>query len=206
MLFEAFDSIYLRTGTSKEALSVSARPEIADVRQVLDEYGGATYEDGLYRFLSSHDAPRWTQALERFFPTESGDVEAFAQDWQGNLFGYRDRSNPAVLLFQIGSGDVFEISESITAFHNEELVEHPEEALSISLWREWRLNESWSLNSDDCVAYKNPLFLGGEVAIQNLTRANVEVYWETIGQLLAQVRDLPEGTAVSHIKLQIQSE
>lgn len=168
------------------------------VRQLVREYGGTCYGGGIYRIWSGDEARHWTAIVRRCFPAESAGVEAFGRDWQGNVFGYRDGAEPGVLLFQPGTGDVFEVADSLERFHDEELVEHAEEALSLSLWNEWRAN-SPAPGRAQCVAYRHPVFLGGDVAAENLVLADLEVYWELMGQLLGQVRALPEGTPIEHV-------
>ncbi len=196
---KAFDAAYSRT-TENAGVSVSADGlEAMEVRQLIGEYGGTSYEKGLYRIFNAEDAKHWTRIIRRFFPSES-KVEAFGRDWQGNVFGYREGPPPCVFLFQPGTGDVFEVAESIEKFHNEELTEHAEEALSLSLWEAWR-SHSPTPTATQCVAYRKPVFLGGDVAVENLALADINVYWEVTGQLLEQVRDLPEGTPVKGVNL-----
>lgn len=173
--------------------------EVAEVRQLIREYGASSFEEGLYRIFDAEDARRWTAILRRFFAAESGGVEAFGRDWQGNVFGYRGGPEPCVFLFQPGTGDVFEVSESLDKFHNEELTGHAEEAL-VSLWSEWRAGSPAPARTE-CVAYRKPLFLGGDVAVENLAIANMDVYWEVMGQLLEQIRDLPEGSPIKQVNL-----
>ena len=106
----------------------------------------------------------------------------------------------SLFLFQPGTGDVFEVSDSVEKFHNEELTEHAEEALSLGLWNEWR-SDSPTPDRSQCVAYRKPVFLGGDVAVVNLVIADFDVYWEVMGQLLEQVRNLPEGTPIKQVNL-----
>ncbi len=197
----AFTSTF--TATGRESPTACLKPAASDpsLLQLFQTYGGATFENGLYRILDEGGASRWTQILARVMPSESSDVMAFGQDWQGNLFGLRDSAPPCVLLFQIGTGDVFEVADSLDAFHDQELVEHAEEALSLSLWREWESHNRSGLRWRQCVGYRQPLFLGGDNKLSNLEISDAEVYWEILGQLLAQTRDLPEGTRIDEVRL-----
>ncbi|MBL8177994.1 MAG: SMI1/KNR4 family protein [Bryobacterales bacterium] len=196
----AFDAAYTRTDEEPESNIPHGAVRDAEVRQLILEYGGASYQEGLYRIFNLAEALRWTATVSRFFPAESAAVEAFARDWQGNLFTWRGGAAPCVHLFQPGAGDVFEVSESLDRFHNEELVEHAEEALSFSLWQEWR-STSPAPSRQQCVAYRQPVFLGGGIAVDNLVLAGMDVYWEVTGQLLVQVRNLPDGAPVERIDL-----
>ncbi|MBN8732894.1 MAG: hypothetical protein J0L64_20325 [Acidobacteria bacterium] len=195
-----FDAAYSHTRQNAEAEVSVEGLEVAHVRQLIRQYGGTSYEGGLYWILNGEDARMWTIMVRRCFPAESAGVEAFGRDWQGNVFGYRG-GGPCVILYQPGTGDVFEVSDSLDRFHNEELTEHAEEALSLSLWNEWR-RSSPAPDRSQCVAYKKPLFfLGGDVTVENLSIANMDVYWEVMCQLLQQIRELPEGTPINLVKL-----
>jgi T6SS immunity protein Tdi1, C-terminal len=197
---KAFDATYSRVNENVGAF-VAAEGFDAKLQELINEYGGTSYDGGVYRIFNSQDAKRWTQTLRRFFPSESDSVEAFGRDWQGNVFGLRCRlGSRGVLLFQPGTGDVFEVADSIESFHNEELTQHAEEALSQSLWQAWRSNFP-APTIAQCVGYKMPIFLGGDVAVENLVIADLDVYWDVTGQLLEQVRELPEGTPIKGVKL-----
>jgi hypothetical protein len=195
-----FEAVYSGVTESTEVQVPVEQLKIAQVRQLIRVYGGTSYGGGIYRIFDAKDAQHWTLLVRRFFPLESADVEAFGRDWQGNVFGYREGKAPCVFLFQPGTGDVFEVSDSLEKFHNEELTEHAEEALSLSLWNEWR-PDSPGPGRSQCVGYRKPVFLGGDVAVENLVMADLDVYWEVMGQLLEQVRNLPEGTPIKQVNL-----
>lgn len=195
-----FDAAFPRLREESAGRRTAGGVQNPEVRQLISEYGATCYEEGLYRIFDADDAERWTITIRRFFPAESEGVEAFGRDWQGNLFGYRGGESPCVLLFQPGTGDVLEITDSIEKFHNEELTEHAEEALSLGLWQQWR-SHSRAPGRGECVGYTHPIFLGGDVALDNLTIGDIDVYWELTGQLLKQVRHLPDGTRVKAVKL-----
>ena len=200
MPMNAFDAVYLGVSENTEMQVSHEGLEVAQVRRLIQEYGGTSYDGGLYRIFNAEDAKRWTTTVRRFFPVESATVEAFGRDWQGNVFGYRSGRAPCVFLFQPGTGDVFEIADSLEKFHNEELTEHAEEALSLSLWNRWR-SGSPGPDRSQCIAYRKPVFLGGDVAVENLVIADLNVYWDVMGQLLEQVRNLPEGTPIKQVNL-----
>jgi hypothetical protein len=162
---KTFEAAYFGVTESTEAQVPVEELRIAQVRQLITVYGGTSYGGGIYRICDAKDAQHWTLAVRRFFPSESADVEAFGPDWQGNVLGYRGGTAPCVFLFQPGTGDVFEVSDSVEKFHNEELTEHAEEALSLGLWNEWRSGPP-APDRSQCVAYRKPVFLGGDVAVE----------------------------------------
>lgn len=50
-------------------------------------------------------------------------------------------------------------------------------------------------------SFKVPLVLGGEFGLNNIELADIEVHFSITGQIQEQVRNLPEGTLISDIKL-----
>ncbi|MCA2967657.1 MAG: DUF1851 domain-containing protein [Acidobacteriaceae bacterium] len=200
MQMKIFEAAYSGVIENPEVQSSDEGLKVTQVRRLIREHGGTSYEGGLYRIFNAEDAKRWTIMVRRLFPIESAEVEAFGRDWQGNVFGYREGRAPRVFLFQPGTGDVFEVSDSLERFHNEELTEHAEEALSLSLWNEWR-SDLPGPDRSQCVGYRKPVFLDGDVSVDNLVMADLDVYWDVMGQLLEQVRNLPEGTPIKEINL-----
>ena len=200
MQMKIFEAAYSGVIENPEVQSSDEGLKVTQVRRLIREHGGTSYEGGLYRIFNAEDAKRWTIMVRRLFPIESAEVEALGRDWQGNVFGYREGRAPRVFLFQPGTGDVFEVSDSLERFHNEELTEHAEEALSLSLWNEWR-SDLPGPDRSQCVGYRKPVFLDGDVSVDNLVMADLDVYWDVMGQLLEQVRNLSEGTPIKEINL-----
>lgn len=178
----------------------SSNPDLGVLAPLWTEYGGKAFNDGIYRIFTHEESQGWTQRLRSFFGGDASRVLAFGRDWQGNLFGFREGEEAAVLLFQPGTGEVFEVAASLDEFHDVELVEHPEEALSYGLWREWRAHNQ-PPGRGQCVGYVVPIFLGGEACLANLIAADLELYWDVLAQLWEQVRALPEGAPIERIEL-----
>jgi hypothetical protein len=106
-----------------------------------------------------------------------------------------------VSLFEAGTGKALKIPETFLSFHDKELVEDREAALGFSFFQKWRLSGGASPRRDQCVGYKQPLFLGGADEVDNLEMTDMEVYWTISAQLAAQMRDLPVGTQISGAKI-----
>jgi Domain of unknown function (DUF1851) len=174
----------------------------SEFKSFIDGYGGLVFEGGLYRIHNPESIDIWNAKIREAYPQVGGQVQAFGQDWQGNQFALRVKPNPYVLLFQVGSGAVFEIASSIESAHELEFVEHTDEALSVKLWHQWVSNGGERPSVNQCVGLQQPLFLGGENRVENMCLCNVDVYWEIASQLLQQVRKLPPGTPISNIRFE----
>ena len=106
----------------------------------------------------------------------------FAYDWLGRIFALDPirlvGGLPAVLMFEPGAGKTLEFPCNLLTFHDNELVDYREEALAEGFQRQWLVKCGVIPKQDQCIAYKQPLFLGGKDTIENLEISNLEVYWD----------------------------
>jgi hypothetical protein len=172
-----------------------------DFAQLVEKFGGCVFEQGLYRIHLPDACETWSLAAGEAFPEFRGKLAIFGQDWQGNQFGIKTTAPSTVLLLQIGSGQAFEIADTLQQAHEVEFVEFADEALSIRLWQEWLAAGGAIPEFNQCVGLINPLFLGGSNEVENLQLCDTEVYWDITSQLLAQARTLPPGTKIANIRL-----
>ena len=104
----------------------------ADLTDFLTNYGGSTFNDGVYRLHRLDEIPHWTRLIEEAFPTLTGHIVPFGFDWLGREFVVDNQLSrdhePLVRLVEPGTGQLFEIPETFTTFHEVELVDDPEAA------------------------------------------------------------------------------
>lgn len=169
-------------------------------------FAGHTYQRGLYRLHDAATAPAALGWLHDALPSYRGRAFPFAFDWRGRQFAVDTARTDAegesqVLLFEPGSGDVYEIPATFAAFHQVELVEFPDPSLSTDLYREWRDASGYGepLGRDECVGYTVPLSLGGRNVVDNLELTDLDVYWSFSGQILEQTAALPSGSRVKRV-------
>lgn len=90
-----------------------------------------------------------------------------------------------VILFEPGTGDVYDTDADIIKFHDELISQNPIECLVSDLFEYWyKANDHKPLAYKDCVSYKVPLFLGGKDELDNLDICDMEVYWEILMPLI----------------------
>ncbi len=58
------------------------------------------------------------------------------------------------------------------------------------------------LENDECYEFNIPPMLSGTMDLDNLGKMSFKVSLHVTGQLIGQVRDLPEGTAIPEVKLE----
>lgn len=152
--------------------------------QFLKSMGGRSFLNGMYRIFDEKSIPKWNDIVKKSFPKYKNQISVFGYDWLGRIFALNKASN-TVLLFEPGTGDVFDIPANIVDFHNVEIVEFHEDSLLSEYFDEWfEANNNFVLPINKCVGYKVPLFLNGEDDIENLEVSDMEVYWEIMMPLM----------------------
>jgi Domain of unknown function (DUF1851) len=182
--------------------------EAAGYREFADRYAGCTFERGLYRVHDSVSGPRGEEWVAEAFPEYASRATPFGFDWLGCQFAIDDARQEAgeslVLMLEPGTGEVLEVPATFVSFHDEELVEHTDAALSDDFFALWSsLNEAiLPLQHDQCAGYRVPLFLGGKDEVENLELTDLDVYWSLLGQMIAGMADMPEGTRMGDVSIE----
>jgi len=199
----AFLTRYKVTAESPSPFSPSQELD-GDLGEVIRLFGGKTFDQGIYRLLGCADVENATLALTQCFPEFAGRITPFAKDWLGRHFAL-DKARSAngknlVLMLEVGAGEAMEIPANIQEFHNIELVEYANEALSSSFFEQWKKASGVEqVPYDQCVGYKIPLFLGGSDLVENLELIDGDVYVNVCGQLRSKAKKLPEGQTIRTI-------
>lgn len=168
--------------------------------EFLQDYSGATFNDGLYRIHKAEEIDKWNAIIGEVFPELSKLIVCFGYDWLGRHFALDLRRNengePLIIMLDPGSGDALEIPTTFSMFHEEELIVYQDAALAVDFFNKWKKVNKADLTHSQCVGYKVPLFLGGTDSLENLEVSDMEVYWVIFWQLLNKVRHLPLGAPV----------
>lgn len=157
---------------------------IQSVDEFLKVYGGKSFLNGMYRIFKRCDVAKWDEIIRKSYPRYNGKLDIFGFDWLGRIFAV-DIERDAVLLFEPGTGEVLDIQVSFIDFHNAEIPKSHNACLASSYFNEWyEANNRYTLDYNQCVGYKVPLFLGGVDEIGNLEISDMEVYWEIMMPLM----------------------
>jgi len=140
---------------------------------------------GVFSSFSTDNVKKWTEIVEEGYPEFAGQFQLFGYDWLGRCFGIdlRDDFKENVLMFEIGTGDVLEISSSFCDFLNEEIPLYSDACLALAFYDEWLQETKKVVEYGRCIGYKIPLFLGGEDVIVNLEDSDMEVYWYIVSEI-----------------------
>ena len=101
------------------------------------------------------------------------------------------------------SGQLEEVAEARDEFNN--LVEIPEnrDKWFMPAVVEESITAGMLLQRGECYSLDVPLYLGGQLVLDNLKPTDLSVHLSVNGQILGQVRDLPDGTPISKIKIKM---
>lgn len=158
------------------------------------------YFDGAYRTHDSGDISAWTELATEAFPRLRDRIACFASDWLGRQFAVYTvevpRGQPTLLMLDPGTGKVGGLHVSLEDFHETELHRNANQLIGYGTLRQWLASGQPAPRDHQCAGQKVPVFLGGTTDIGNLELIDMNVYWTIHAQLLAQTRDLPEGTRV----------
>ncbi|WP_081888231.1 T6SS immunity protein Tdi1 domain-containing protein [Verrucomicrobium sp. BvORR034] len=204
MTLDPFNNVFQVTANERNFVH-GVPPECGDpnLSAIIGALGGKTFLHGLYRVLRSDRMDAAKAAMEKVFPEYRGRIVPFAFDWLGRHFAVDlariEDGRPQVLMLEIGAAEAMEIPASVADFHNVELVEYADDALSFPFWQQWRASNPNDLSYSECVGYKVPLFLGGADELANLETIDLSVYVEICGQLRNKTRTLAAGQTISRV-------
>ena len=208
MLKRFLENLTLTSRTERKTIEQVVLPillnKASDAVEFLSKLSGSTFNGGLYRVHSLAEIEKWTKIVESAFPSFKGRIACLTYDWLGRQFALDSNrvseSEPLLLMFDVGAGEVIDITMSFHDFHNL-IVDYPDEVLASAFFTEWKSTIGHELQPTQCVGYKIPLFLNGQEELSNLEVTSMKLYWELFGQILEQVRNLPPGTRLSKLKI-----
>jgi hypothetical protein len=207
-MFETFKAAFQPdSGMCSTNLAACSEVPIDDagLTALFSQYGGTSFNQGIYRIFSVNDVAYWNEMVSSAFPDFLGRVVCFSVDWLGRVFSTDtarlEDKLPGVVMFEPGTGEVLEIPCNIESFHENELVQYSEELLASSFYRRWCDKGGRTPSINECIGYKKPLFLGGKDTIENLEVSDLDVYWTISSQLIQKTKGLPAGSVISRIKI-----
>jgi hypothetical protein len=164
----------------------------ADGFEVVECWGGKSFNGGLYRVVCPSDVSEWNFRVAAAFPEFVGAISCFGFDWLGRIFAVDysrlEDGRPGVLMFDIGAGEALAIPCNVLTFHQSELIEYQDAALAREFYECWIRGGGASPAYNQCIGYKRPLFLGGLDEVGNLQTSDIDVYWRVIGEALSAIR------------------
>lgn len=152
--------------------------DISDIFNEIDRHRPADLENGGYRNIPRDKAAKYQELVRDAFPTNC-NVIPFGYDWLGRIFAVN--AELTVKMYDVATDEIFEIV-NIRNFKTE-LAEHANVLIASEVYDEWLQNGGAKPESDHCIGFKTPLFLGGKDEFDNYELSDIDVYWTLTGQL-----------------------
>ena len=206
-MFEAFAQKFTPDlNAAPDAAPALPNPGIPGLSELIARFGGASFNGGLYRIVRASGIGAWNARVSLGFPEFAEGITCFGYDWLGRAFAAdakrRELGQPAVLMFEPGTGEVLEVPADLQTFHDVELVRDSDPALASNAHDEWLARGGAVPAYAECIGYKVPLFLNGEDAFENMELSDLDVYWRLMGQLIVKTRNLRPGTRVGPVTIE----
>jgi hypothetical protein len=154
----------------------------------------------LIHFHDADSASQYLPLVRSAFPeAEDPAAELTAVDWLGRQYV---QIGDVIYCADLGYGD-FDALTDRTSWQAA-VSESPRDVLDGELYDQFEAaNGSLpaGLAVTDCVEYTVPIYLGGEDVMVNMAVIDLDAHWTLGSQLLAKVRDLPEGTQIGDLTI-----
>ncbi|WP_052440866.1 T6SS immunity protein Tdi1 domain-containing protein [Streptacidiphilus anmyonensis] len=188
-MFDSLTTAYPLTDR-RDVGDVSGLPE--PVRGVLAALGGATLAGGFYRFHTVESALDGNRACNELIRGFAGAYHVFAFDWLGRELAVDVRGGQAdgnVIMVDPEGAEYLHSDVPLSQWHDV-VADQEEDPLVHRFFMEWRAANPTvgDLRFDQAVGYKQPLFLGGADAVENLELSDRDVYFSLCTQIAQQLR------------------
>ena len=198
-MFEAFQQ-HFTPDINAAPDAAGAPPDLAipGLGELIARFGGGSFNGGLYRIIRASDIGAWNERVSLGFPAFAKRLTCFGYDWLGRAFAADAergvQGQPAVLLFEPGTGEALAVPANLQTFHDVELVQNIDRALASNAYERWLARGGDTPAYAECIGYKIPLFLNGNDEFENMELSDLDVYWHLMGQLIAKTGKLRPDT------------
>jgi hypothetical protein len=205
-MFEAFEEYFGRSAKPPLAPRLSEAARLTPLDAFRARYGGRSYGRSLLRVVGAEEVAEWDERIVLAFPDLAPSVTCVAFDWRGQaiVLDSNDLINgePTALLLDVDAGDHYTLETDLLGLANQALIEQIEPILGVQAYEAWLGHGDPDPARDECIGLIKPLFLGGASSLANMELVSLDVHWHIVGQILEQVRNLPEGTRIRDVTIE----
>ena len=173
------------------------------LNELISECGGMSFCNSLYRIHTLKTSYYWESLITDYFVNYKNSIIPFGFDWMGRQFAVDINNSERLLLFDPATAEDFQLNENIITFHNETLVDNRLITLAEDDFLDTiKFLKKDIIDFDECIGFKKPLFLGGDISKENYEVIDLEVYWTIEAQIYNQLKNLPPGTKINKVTLE----
>ena len=162
---------------------------------LISQYGGYTFNNGLFRIHTFEYVDKWTALMTEYFEDEENpfDMICFAANWQGIMYCV-DKTNSKITYLDPATCEWFSADHSLQLFFDEILVSGEYDIIFEDYFdRVVAYLKFEKLDYEDSLGHKIYLYLGGNDEVENYEVVNTEVLWELQVQLVDRINEIDEG-------------
>lgn len=168
----------------------------SEVKDVISELGGGTFDNGLFRIHNVGSFYYWTKTVLEYFKID-GSTYVFAFDWVGRQYAVNQLDGrKLILMIDPATAEYFELEIDIEHFLSDDLNDFKNNVLEARKFESLTGKMFKVLSFDKCVGFKTPLMIGGKDELENLEVIDLEVYWDLNYQIYIKTRNLPNGSPI----------
>ena len=159
----------------------------ATYRTFLQRLPAVSFKGGALRVLTPATKPSiasWNseQGWHADWPEWRNRFVVFAFDWLGNQIAFDRNEAMNISEFEPGTGNINSVPVDFSGFLDL-LVDSGEEILLEASFTKWRTLTGRTLEFNQCVGHKIPLFLGGSDSFDNMEVSDLSVHVSIMGQV-----------------------
>ncbi len=115
-MFKNFKSNFIKFSSTENPL-IEMKGIPFKYSELLLEFGGKSFDNGLYTIHTFKDSLKWTGLLSHYFEKFKDEIISFGHDWMGRQFCVPTRSDECILMFDPATQEDFFIDENLFFFH-----------------------------------------------------------------------------------------
>jgi len=159
------------------------------IETVIEQFGGNSYDDGLFVIYRKEDAVYFTKLVEEAFPKADGKVYCFGRDWLNRQFAIFN-NNLSIVMFDLCFDSVITISDDISNFFTYTIIDKKDIVFAEDFFLDWKKYSKKELSYYKCVNYKILPILGGDDDIYNLEISDPKFAYEFNLELIKNIKKL----------------
>lgn len=145
-------------------------------------------------YLLNKDDKDWPALLEPLGDLLPERMKLWLVNRLGDMVGIQE--DGSVLFVDLGACQASVVADSRDAF-----LDQFADADKVGFYMAVHLVDAcvqsgMTLNSDQCYGFQVPPIVGGAYSVDNMTPIGIAEYYEFIGSLHEQIRDVPDGTSI----------
>ncbi|GHV96548.1 hypothetical protein AGMMS50293_28680 [Spirochaetia bacterium] len=166
--------------------------ELYFLYDIILNYGGNIFDNGLFKIHTFEYTDKWTKLLSTYFEKEINPFKkvCFASNWQGVMYCV-DYKNENITYFDPATCEYFNAEFSLNDLFEDILINGEYDIIFEEYWKEaYNFMKIKKLDYKNSIGHKKYLHLDGKDNVKNLEIVNTEVLWEMQIQIAEKINNI----------------